>query len=83
MNSGELRPDPDVKVVSYGLLAMLNWAYKWRKSDGRLGYREVADHFTKRVLARVAAVGSRNEARKRKQELAFRAQRIAETFRTR
>jgi len=63
---------------------MLNWAYKWHKSGGRLGFREVADHFTKRVLAGVTAVGSRNKlASERKIERAFHAQRIAETFRTR
>ena len=68
MNSGEFRPDLDFKVVSYGLLGMLNWAYKWYKLGGRLGFWEVADHFTRRVLVGVAAVGSRNKARKRTQE---------------
>jgi hypothetical protein len=48
-------------VASYGLLGMLNWAYKWYKPGGRLGFWEVADHFTRRVLAGVTAVGSRNK----------------------
>ena len=70
MSSGEFRPDLDVKVVSYGLLGMLNWAYRWYKPGGRLGFREVADHSTKPVVAGVAAVGSRNKARKRTQDRA-------------
>jgi len=42
MKSGEFRPDLDVKVVSYGLLGMLNWLYKWYDPNGRLGVNEVA-----------------------------------------
>jgi hypothetical protein len=66
MNSGEFRPDLDVKLVSNGLLGMLNRAYKWYKPGDRLGSWEVADHFTRRVLAGVAAVGSRNIESERK-----------------
>ena len=84
MSSGEFRPDLDVKVVSYGLLGLLNWAYRWYKPGGRLGFREVADHSTKPVVAggccRFTQQSSQANARI---ERAFRTQRIAETFQTR
>ena len=55
IKSGEFRPDLDVKVVSYGLLGMLNWAYKWYDPKGRLGFAEVAEQFAKLALAGLAA----------------------------
>ena len=51
VKSGEFRPDLDVPVVSYGLLGMLNWLYKWYDPRGRLGVREVAEQFATLALA--------------------------------
>jgi AcrR family transcriptional regulator len=51
VKSGEFRPDLDVQVVSYGLLGMLNWLYKWYDPRGRLGVREVAEQFATLALA--------------------------------
>jgi TetR/AcrR family transcriptional regulator, cholesterol catabolism regulator len=53
--SGEFRPNLDVQVTSYGLLGMLNWAYKWYDPQGRLNIEEVAREFTALALAGVAA----------------------------
>jgi TetR/AcrR family transcriptional regulator, cholesterol catabolism regulator len=55
VKSGEFRPDFDVQVVSYGLLGMLNWLYKWYDPRGRLGVREVADQLSTLALAGLAA----------------------------
>jgi TetR/AcrR family transcriptional regulator, cholesterol catabolism regulator len=55
VKSGEFRPDFDVQVVSYGLLGMLNWLYKWYDPRGRLGVREVADQLSALALAGLAA----------------------------
>jgi TetR/AcrR family transcriptional regulator, cholesterol catabolism regulator len=55
VKSGEFRSDLDVQVVSYGLLGMLNWLYKWYDPRGRLGVREVADQFSTLALAGLAA----------------------------
>jgi TetR/AcrR family transcriptional regulator, cholesterol catabolism regulator len=55
VKSGEFRPDLDVQVVSYGLLGMLNWLYKWYDPRGRLSVREVADQFATLALAGLAA----------------------------
>jgi AcrR family transcriptional regulator len=64
LKSGEFRPDFDVQVVSYGLLGMLNWLYKWYEPRGRLGVREVADQFSTLALAGLAAINpARREAR--------------------
>ena len=51
VKSGEFRPDLDVPVVSYGLLGMLNWLYKWYDPNGRLGPREIAAQFSSMALA--------------------------------
>ena len=55
VKSGEFRPDFDVQVVSYGLLGMLNWLYKWYDPRGRLGVRVVADQLSALALAGLAA----------------------------
>ncbi|HKQ64483.1 MAG TPA: TetR/AcrR family transcriptional regulator [Methylomirabilota bacterium] len=55
VKSGEFRADLDVPVVSYGLLGMLNWLYKWYDPRGRLGVREVAAQLTNLALAGLAA----------------------------
>jgi AcrR family transcriptional regulator len=54
IKNGEFRPDLDVQVVSYGLLGMLNWLYKWYDPEGRLGVRQVAEQFTSLALAGLA-----------------------------
>jgi len=55
IESGEFRADLDIQVVSYGLLGMLNWAYKWYDPKGRLNVRQVAEQFTSLALAGLAA----------------------------
>ena len=55
VKSGEFRPDLDVPVVSYGLLGMLNWLYKWYDPRGRLGVREVAGQLSTLALAGLTA----------------------------
>jgi AcrR family transcriptional regulator len=66
VKSGEFRPDLDVKVVSYGLLGMLNWAYKWYDPGGRLGFQAVAEQFSTLALAGIAAApGVRSRIRRR------------------
>lgn len=59
VESGEFRPDLDIQVASYGLLGMLNWAYKWYDPQGRLSVHEVAKEFTALALAGLAAGGSK------------------------
>src|SRR5262249_8228586 len=54
VKSGEFRADFDVQVVSYGLLGMLNWLYKWYEPGGRLSVREVADQLSTLALAGLA-----------------------------
>jgi AcrR family transcriptional regulator len=69
MKSGEFRPDLDVQVVSYGLLGMLNWLYKWYDPRGRLSVREVAEQFASLALAGLAGDGAkrrRSPARRRR-----------------
>jgi AcrR family transcriptional regulator len=55
VENGEFRPDIDIQVVSYGLLGMLNWLYKWYDPQGRLSVQEVAGQFTALALAGIHA----------------------------
>jgi TetR/AcrR family transcriptional regulator, cholesterol catabolism regulator len=67
VKSGEFRPDLDVQVVSYGLLGMLNWLYKWYDPGGRLGVREVAEQFATLALGGLTAAPSNGRtSRKRR-----------------
>jgi TetR/AcrR family transcriptional regulator, cholesterol catabolism regulator len=67
VKSGEFRPDLDVPVVSYGLLGMLNWLYKWYDPRGRLGVRGVAGQFSTLALAGLAAAAPKiRSSRKRR-----------------
>ena len=59
VENGEFRRDLDIQVTSYGLLGMLNWAYKWYEPQGRLGIGEVAGQFTSLALAGLAAAPPR------------------------
>jgi TetR/AcrR family transcriptional regulator, cholesterol catabolism regulator len=55
VESGEFRPDLDIAVVSYGLLGMLNWSYKWYDPQGRLPIGAVAETFIALALGGLAA----------------------------
>jgi AcrR family transcriptional regulator len=67
VKAGEFRADLDVPVVTYGLLGMLNWAYKWYKPRGRLGVREVAEQFSTLALAGLSVASpKRRPSRKRR-----------------
>jgi AcrR family transcriptional regulator len=55
VKSGEFRADLDVDVVSYGLLGMVNWLYKWYDPNGRLSVREIAAQFSTMALAGLTA----------------------------
>jgi TetR/AcrR family transcriptional regulator, cholesterol catabolism regulator len=59
VENGEFRPDLDIEVTSYGLLGMLNWAYKWYDPQGRLSIGAVAEQFTSLALAGLAAAKPR------------------------
>jgi hypothetical protein len=55
VENGEFRAELDIQVTSYGLLGMLNWAYKWYDPRGRLSVQQVAEQFTSLALAGLAA----------------------------
>jgi TetR/AcrR family transcriptional regulator, cholesterol catabolism regulator len=59
MKSGEFRPNLDVQVVSYGLLGMLNWLYKWYDPRGRLSIREVAEQLASLALTGLSGNGGK------------------------
>lgn len=59
VENGEFRAELDIQVTSYGLLGMLNWAYKWYDPQGRLSVQQVAEQFTSLALAGLAADKSR------------------------
>ena len=66
MKSGEFRADLDVPVISYGLLGMLNWLYKWYDPRGRLGVREVADQLSALALGGLTAAPPKARASRKR-----------------
>lgn len=46
---------PDARVATFAILAMLTGVGTWYRDSGRLGKRELIDHYTKLVLQTVAA----------------------------
>lgn len=49
MKAGELRP-MDSKLVTYALLGMTNWIYRWYNPSGRYGAEEIAAIFSDLVF---------------------------------
>lgn len=47
---GELRADLDHKLVSFGIIGMINWMYKWYVPGGRKRPAEIARTFAAMVL---------------------------------
>jgi len=41
----------DVGIATLGVLGMCNWLVQWYRPGGRLGPRQVADHFTELLLS--------------------------------
>lgn len=68
VKSGEFRPDLDVPVISYGLLGMLNWLYKWYDPRGRLSVPEVAAQFSTLALSGLSSAtpGGRGRSPRRR-----------------
>jgi len=42
----------DPKIVTFGILGMLNWTAKWFKRDGNLSVEEVADTFFRMIVGK-------------------------------
>lgn len=42
---------PDVGIATLGVLGMCNWVAQWYRPGGRLGPRQIAEHFGQMVLA--------------------------------
>jgi hypothetical protein len=40
----------NTKIVTFGLLGMLNWTVKWYKKDGNFDVETIADIFCKMIL---------------------------------
>lgn len=40
---GEIRPDLDYKIVTFGIIGMINWMFKWYEPGGRLGPDQIAE----------------------------------------
>jgi AcrR family transcriptional regulator len=47
---GEFATD-DVGIATLGVLGMCNWVAQWYRPGGRLGPRQIADHFAEMLLA--------------------------------
>jgi AcrR family transcriptional regulator len=50
MASGELRADLDHRLVSFGIIGMVNWMYKWYSPGGRAPAEKIVETFSSMVL---------------------------------
>ena len=45
IENGQFRADLSPRIVSYGILGMCNWMFRWYKRDGVLTSSQIADQF--------------------------------------
>lgn len=53
IHSGEFRSDLSVEMTGMAILGMLNWMYKWYKSDREKTIEEIGAHFIDLILQSV------------------------------
>jgi AcrR family transcriptional regulator len=55
VKSGELRSDLDQRLVSFGIIGMVNWMYKWYSPGGRASVDMITETFAAMVLEGLTA----------------------------
>ncbi|WP_216828391.1 TetR/AcrR family transcriptional regulator [Alkalihalobacterium elongatum] len=50
IDQGEFRPELPVPITSMGIFGMINWTYKWYKSNGRYSIEEIASIYADFVM---------------------------------
>jgi hypothetical protein len=50
MEKGEFRPDLDAAIISFGILGVTSWSYRWFNPEGRLTSRKVAVIYVEMIL---------------------------------
>ncbi|GAC1574530.1 MAG: TetR/AcrR family transcriptional regulator [Candidatus Dormibacteria bacterium] len=51
LDAGEIKPVAPARVITYGILGMVNWSHRWFRPQGDLTAREVADAFAEILLS--------------------------------
>ncbi|KMY45674.1 TetR family transcriptional regulator [Bacillus sp. FJAT-27916] len=54
IENGELRPELDPAIVTFGILGMANWCYQWFQPGGRLTEEDVSEMFVDMLLTGIA-----------------------------
>lgn len=50
MRNGELRPNLNPVIITFGILGITNWSYQWFNPNGSFTDREVAEIFVEMIL---------------------------------
>ncbi|CAH2714213.1 HTH-type transcriptional repressor KstR2 [Neobacillus rhizosphaerae] len=50
MEKGEFRPDLNAPIITFGILGITNWSYKWFNPSGSCSDMEVAEIFVEMIL---------------------------------
>lgn len=50
IEEGEFRKELPVPITSMAIFGMINWTYKWYKTEGKYSINEIADHYANFVL---------------------------------
>ncbi|SFL53108.1 TetR/AcrR family transcriptional regulator [Salibacterium qingdaonense] len=60
-NQGDFRQELPVPITSMAIFGMINWTYKWYKSDGAYSVREIADIYADLIMQAVLTEKARNK----------------------
>jgi len=55
LESGEFRPDLDIRLTRLAILGMCNWSYQWYRPDGPQGMEEISEYFADLAVQGVLA----------------------------
>lgn len=50
MEKGEFRPELPVSILSMGIFGMVNWTFKWYRTDGVYSIEEISDIYADLIL---------------------------------
>jgi TetR/AcrR family transcriptional regulator, cholesterol catabolism regulator len=50
LNDGEIRPVASARVITYGIVGMVNWSHRWYRPTGGLSSEEIGEAYASMVL---------------------------------
>lgn len=64
LNEGEIRPVASARVITYGIVGMVNWSYRWYRPTGGLSSEEIGEAYASMVLGGLLNADERRAPRR-------------------